>query len=43
MYKELLYFLLISIVYSQCVHDKFSSNTTKHFFEDLEGRRLQAA
>jgi hypothetical protein len=43
MVQRLIYFLLISICFSQCVHDLFSSNTTKHFYEDFEGRVLQTS
>ena len=43
MARELLCFIFVSLVYSQCVHDKFAANTTKHFYHDLDARRLQNA
>lgn len=43
MVQEFLFFMLFSLAFSQCVHDKFSANTTKHFYQDLDARRLQKA
>ncbi len=40
----LLFAALVSLLSAQCIHDQFSINVTKHFYNDLhEGRIMQAA
>ena len=30
----------VAICFSQCVHDEFIKNTTKHYYDDLSDRRM---
>ena len=39
-FRVLLYLAVLSIINAQCVHDVFASNTTKHYYEDLEEGRI---
>ena len=36
-------FCLVALCVSDCVHDEFVKNTTKHYYDDLTDRRLLQA